>query len=152
MLCCLTTKYSENRDDSSRRFLPQSDDLHKVAEDDRFEVAAPEARPEVTYGLTTMGDAKGKNAGQSNGDAAAADGPRGRGRRVIGTGLDWEKEAFKTDVDALPNESSLEEYEAMPVEAFGAAMLRGMGWSEEQDTTKVSRFPMRMTQAAQGCF
>ncbi|MEW5300633.1 MAG: hypothetical protein WDW36_003548 [Sanguina aurantia] len=31
---------------------------------------------------------------------------------------------------ALPGEASLEEYEAMPVEEFGKAMLRGMGWSE----------------------
>lgn len=61
------------------------------------------------------------------------------GQRVLGTGKDWETEAFKKDVEDLPDMSSLEEYAAMPVEAFGEAMLRGMGWSEEKETTKVSQ-------------
>jgi hypothetical protein len=29
-----------------------------------------------------------------------------------------------------PNESSLDDYEAVPISLFGAAMLRGMGWKE----------------------
>ena len=34
----------------------------------------------------------------------------------------------KLDVSIRPEESTLEDYEAVPIEAFGAAMLRGMGW------------------------
>ena len=59
------------------------------------------------------------------------------GPRVLGTGKDWETEAFKKDVAGLPDISTLEEYAAMPVESFGEAMLRGMGWSEEKETQKV---------------
>ena len=32
----------------------------------------------------------------------------------------------------LPDEADEAAYEAMPIEEFGAAMLRGMGWSEGQ--------------------
>lgn len=38
--------------------------------------------------------------------------------------------AFKEDLRHLPPESCLEEYEKMPVEAFGEALMRGMGWFE----------------------
>ncbi|CAH1266389.1 GPKOW [Branchiostoma lanceolatum] len=34
----------------------------------------------------------------------------------------------KLDVSIRPDEASLDDYEAMPVEAFGMAALRGMGW------------------------
>lgn len=36
--------------------------------------------------------------------------------------------ALKEDLRHLPPESSLEQYEKMPVEAFGEALMRGMGW------------------------
>ena len=41
-----------------------------------------------------------------------------------------ETEALRQDVLELPDMASLEAYDAMPVEAFGAALLRGMGWKE----------------------
>lgn len=56
---------------------------------------------------------------------------------MLGTGKDWESEAFQKDVASLPDISTLEEYAAMPVSSFGEAMLRGMGWSEEKESVKV---------------
>ncbi|KAI0050202.1 hypothetical protein FA95DRAFT_662075 [Auriscalpium vulgare] len=41
-----------------------------------------------------------------------------------------EDDAFKQDVDVLPREASLADYERVPVAQFGAALLRGMGWTE----------------------
>ncbi|EKG13430.1 hypothetical protein MPH_09456 [Macrophomina phaseolina MS6] len=41
-----------------------------------------------------------------------------------------EEEAFHRDYQLAPDVATLEEYEAVPVEEFGAAMLRGMGWKE----------------------
>ena len=41
-----------------------------------------------------------------------------------------EAEALLGDLQHLPPESTVEEYERMPVEAFGEALLRGMGWTE----------------------
>ncbi|OCL08260.1 hypothetical protein AOQ84DRAFT_43977 [Glonium stellatum] len=41
-----------------------------------------------------------------------------------------EEQAFRRDYDSAPDMSTLEEYEAVPVEEFGAAFLRGMGWKD----------------------
>lgn len=43
-----------------------------------------------------------------------------------------EDEAFERDVKEAPDAPTLAEYAAVPVEEFGAAMLRGMGWKEGQ--------------------
>jgi len=40
-----------------------------------------------------------------------------------------EDEAFRQDVDELPDPATLDDYTDMPVSEFGAAMLRGMGWT-----------------------
>ncbi|KAH7409004.1 DExH-box splicing factor binding site-domain-containing protein [Cadophora sp. MPI-SDFR-AT-0126] len=49
-----------------------------------------------------------------------------------------EQEAYKAAVASAPDPSSLEDYERVPVEEFGAALLRGMGWKGEKnvDTKK----------------
>lgn len=36
----------------------------------------------------------------------------------------------KLDVSLRPDESKLEDYDRIPVEKFGLAMLRGMSWKE----------------------
>ncbi|KAI9681637.1 MAG: hypothetical protein M1829_000836 [Trizodia sp. TS-e1964] len=41
-----------------------------------------------------------------------------------------ETAAFKLDIASRPDSASLEQYAAVPVEEFGAALLRGMGWTE----------------------
>ena len=41
-----------------------------------------------------------------------------------------EDDRFRADVASRPNVSTLEDYAAIPVEEFGAALLRGMGWKE----------------------
>ena len=38
--------------------------------------------------------------------------------------------AFRTDVSSRPDSASLADYAVVPVEEFGAALLRGMGWKE----------------------
>ncbi|KAI0058579.1 hypothetical protein BV25DRAFT_1830033 [Artomyces pyxidatus] len=43
-----------------------------------------------------------------------------------------EDDAFKQDVEELPDEATLDDYERVPVSQFGAALLRGMGWKEGQ--------------------
>lgn len=47
-----------------------------------------------------------------------------------------EDAAFKTDVASRPEMASLEDYAAVPVEEFGAALLRGMGWKEGDEVGK----------------
>lgn len=43
-----------------------------------------------------------------------------------------ETASFRSDVASRPDSCSLDEYAAVPVEEFGAALLRGMGWKEGQ--------------------
>ncbi|KAF9110717.1 hypothetical protein BGX27_005979 [Mortierella sp. AM989] len=38
-------------------------------------------------------------------------------------------EAFQKNLEELPDEATLDDYEKVPVEEFGAALLRGMGWN-----------------------
>ncbi|KAK0261741.1 DNA primase large subunit Spp2 [Friedmanniomyces endolithicus] len=43
-----------------------------------------------------------------------------------------EEEAFERDFHSAPDMATLEDYARVPVEQFGAALLRGMGWKEGQ--------------------
>ncbi|KAL6236084.1 DExH-box splicing factor binding site-domain-containing protein [Aspergillus navahoensis] len=47
-----------------------------------------------------------------------------------------ETRSFRADVAARPESATLEQYNAIPVEEFGAALLRGMGWKEGQAVGK----------------
>ena len=49
--------------------------------------------------------------------------------RLNGPG-DNEDDSFRLDVASRPDSASLDEYAAVPIEEFGAALLRGMGWKE----------------------
>ncbi|EPS37065.1 hypothetical protein H072_9302 [Dactylellina haptotyla CBS 200.50] len=50
--------------------------------------------------------------------------------------LQNEDDAYRADVASRPDAATLEEYAAVPVEEFGAALLRGMGWKEGQSLGK----------------
>ncbi|KAG0078939.1 hypothetical protein BGZ90_003973 [Linnemannia elongata] len=55
-----------------------------------------------------------------------------------------EVESFQKNLEQLPDEASLEDYEKVPVEEFGAALLRGMGWKGDDngsDAVEYSRRP-----------
>ena len=41
-----------------------------------------------------------------------------------------ENEAFRLDVASRPDSASFDDYAAVPVEEFGSALLRGMGWKK----------------------
>lgn len=41
-----------------------------------------------------------------------------------------EDDSFRSDVASRPDSASLDEYAAVPIEEFGVALLRGMGWKE----------------------
>lgn len=47
-----------------------------------------------------------------------------------------EAEALKQDVEELPDSANLDDYERVPVAQFGAAMLRGMGWTEDKAASR----------------
>lgn len=43
-----------------------------------------------------------------------------------------ETSSFRTDVASRPEPATLDQYNTIPVEEFGAALLRGMGWKDGQ--------------------
>lgn len=86
----------------------------------KFETAAPEAQRDVTYGLNRMDAATNGSSGPSNGAANGA---------VM---RDLDTARFREDLKALPADPTLDAYERMPVEDFGLALLRGMGWADGQ--------------------
>jgi len=47
-----------------------------------------------------------------------------------------EDDAFKQDIDELPREATLADYERVPVAQFGAALLRGMGWKPGEPASR----------------
>lgn len=112
-------------------FVPSgtTDALEDAA--NKFETAAPEANRQVTYGLNRM-DTNGAapHSGTENGtNPAAANGSAVSTANALG---DMDTARFRESLKALPADPSLEAYERMPVEDFGLALLRGMGWADGQ--------------------
>ncbi|KTW30116.1 hypothetical protein T552_00594 [Pneumocystis carinii B80] len=63
-----------------------------------------------------------------------------------------EDELYKRDIMCLPDPATLEDYENIPVEEFGNALLRGMGWKEGEGIGKnkqETKMPNRMVRRAQ---
>jgi hypothetical protein len=79
-----------------------------------------EAQQNVTYGLI-----KRKRVEAVNGETR--EGTASRQRKVES---ESEIEKLRRDLEFLPPQASLEAYEVVPVEVFGEALLRGMGWHE----------------------
>ena len=63
-------------------------------------------------------------------NASGTDGPfAGRNLAIS------EDDAFRLDVASRPDSASLDDYASVPVEEFGAALLRGMGWKDDAAST-----------------
>ncbi|KAK3835567.1 MAG: DExH-box splicing factor binding site-domain-containing protein [Linnemannia gamsii] len=54
-----------------------------------------------------------------------------------------EVEAFQKNLEELPDEASLEDYAKVPVEEFGAALLRGMGWKGDNNGSEAVEYNRR---------
>ncbi|TPX08994.1 uncharacterized protein E0L32_009573 [Thyridium curvatum] len=61
-----------------------------------------------------------------------------------------EDSVFRRDFRDAPDESTLDDYEAMPVEEFGAALLRGMGWDGKPRGPKPKEVKRRANQLGLG--
>ena len=110
-------------------FLPTKEEIEQ--DQKRFHVAetiaaggGEVAQKGVTYGLTEMGPKDGSAAPKKSNEDRARESFIGRSLQ------EKELQAFKEDMEDLPNQASMDEYEDMPIEDFGKAMLRGMGWEE----------------------
>ncbi|KAI5062890.1 hypothetical protein GOP47_0021437 [Adiantum capillus-veneris] len=84
--------------------------------EERFEVETLDAGPQssVQYGLQLK-----RKASES------AENPR---EAVV----DCDLQRYRDDMAVLPDEMSVDDYENVPVEEFGEALLRGMGWEKDK--------------------
>jgi hypothetical protein len=73
-------------------------------------------------------------------DADGGDGPEGPTVDIIPISstrhAPTEDDAFKQDLDELPDEATLQDYDRIPVSQFGMAMLRGMGWKPGEPASR----------------
>jgi G patch domain/KOW motif-containing protein len=103
-------------------FIPDAAGAEEVSQGiEHFQTAAhdtAEAQQDVTYGLIKR---------QNPADVNKKEKERSTDKPLVPPS---EAEVLKLDLEQLPPEASLEAYEDMPVEAFGEALLRGMGWQE----------------------
>jgi G patch domain and KOW motifs-containing protein len=113
-------------------FVPTKQE--QILDNKRFEISetiggeTAQNKATTVYGLTQMGP-KDEEA-KALYEFAKKEGDKNR-ESFIGKSLaEKELDAFKEDVEDLPEQASIEAYESMPIEEFGAAMLRGMGWTE----------------------
>lgn len=54
-----------------------------------------------------------------------------------------EEEAFERDFANAPDAPTLDAYEATPIEGFGAALLRGMGWKDGEEIGRNKDAPVK---------
>ncbi|KAM0254834.1 hypothetical protein ACHAQJ_006374 [Trichoderma viride] len=86
-------------------------------------------------------------------DDAAMDALLGKSteeEKVIAIAHATEDDAYRRDVETSGAISSLQDYEEMPVEEFGAALLRGMGWNGENRGPKVKQVKRRQNRLGLG--
>ncbi|KII83241.1 hypothetical protein PLICRDRAFT_119678 [Plicaturopsis crispa FD-325 SS-3] len=53
-----------------------------------------------------------------------------------------ETDALRQDVEELPDEATIDDYNRVPVSQFGAALLRGMGWTQGTAASKKHKGPV----------
>lgn len=108
-------------------YIPEAADKIDGEGISKFETAEHDtavAQQQVTYGLHVR-------ARPGEGEAAANGEQRGQqDAQPPAVPADRDAAKLKEDLEQLPPEADLDAYAAMPVESFGMALLRGMGWEE----------------------
>ncbi|RFU76962.1 hypothetical protein TARUN_5275 [Trichoderma arundinaceum] len=77
-------------------------------------------------------------------------GKKPKEQKVIAAEHPTEDDAYRRDVESSGAVSTLQDYEDMPVEEFGAALLRGMGWNGEDRGPKVKQVKRRQNRLGLG--
>jgi hypothetical protein len=98
--------------------IPNRDANEALAEVEQTQEVAPEPTAEASVAQKTV-------------DEEAMDALLGRTKKseLVVPAL-TEEDVFDNDVKEAPDMATLEDYNRVPVEQFGAAMLRGMGWKD----------------------
>ncbi|KAI0828611.1 DExH-box splicing factor binding site-domain-containing protein [Trametes gibbosa] len=111
----------------------------KVEEDDAGDVPMREAAADLPFTdeVKKEEDTDDQRALRAILAAAASGGDDGfDGPQIDIIPAPSEDDAYKQDVEELPESASLADYDRVPVSQFGAALLRGMGWKEGMAASK----------------
>ena len=116
-----------------QRYLPTPGEAVVASTSDRFETAAPEeADASIKYGLTLQ--AKSVNGSSSNTTTTTAVKLEPEAEPSTAPMLllppEEDLRRYQQQLQAAAEQSTLDDYASTPIEEFGAALLRGMGWEE----------------------
>ncbi|CEH15660.1 G PATCH AND KOW-CONTAINING [Ceraceosorus bombacis] len=120
---------------SMRRVAPAAPSERTHAEEEAEMAALQAAARHTTPSASKAGDTPTDDDAEARaallaGDVSSSSGGRGRDTERV---IEMDETAL-TQADAAnrPDAPTVEEYAALPISEFGAAMLRGMGWREGQ--------------------
>ncbi len=114
------------RPEKRMKNIVMESDVTKLTEETfEMETMAAGPKPDVEYGITVVTRVQEQTATTQGVAAAAAATPR-----RPSSFQEMEEQKLREYLSLLPEESSLERYEELPVEEFGEALLRGMGWEK----------------------
>ena len=141
----LTVKRKPSREDMPRA-RGEDTETSKEMDDPTLQETARDRTGEGT-GTAGLPDADKEAIDSLLGKSVSA-----KGDLVIERGRDrfTEDDAFRRDFRDAPDESTLDEYETMPIDEFGAALLRGMGWDGKDRGPKIKEVKRRPNQLGLG--
>jgi hypothetical protein len=113
------------REEVKREEEPAEEDIKPSDAD--LEERKPLTLEERALQAVLAGDTEGATASAVPADFTISTGANARS-------FPTDEDALRRDLAALPQESNLDDYDAVPIEAFGAAILRGMGYNPANDT------------------
>lgn len=115
----------------SQRYLPTPGDAVVASTSDRFETAAPEeADSSIKYGLTLQTKTGDSSTTHTTTTAVKLELQADPSAAPMLLPPEEDLRRFQQQLQAAAEESTLDDYTSTPIEEFGAALLRGMGWEE----------------------
>ncbi|KAJ5232347.1 hypothetical protein N7468_005303 [Penicillium chermesinum] len=109
---------------------PDGKDQDQPMADARPDVEAPEPTKPLTEDELAIRELIRETNGEVERRTDLVIGPSNRGDGE--TPRYDETSSFRMDFETRPESATLDQYNAIPVEEFGAALLRGMGWKDGQ--------------------
>lgn len=127
-----TDQHEPNNDSSAPSGVENNED--KVMKDAETEEAPKKPVSQDELALQALiRESKGEESGATRSDLVIDS--KSRATEEVPQGYD-ETTSFRDDVASRPEPASLADYASVPVEEFGAALLRGMGWKEGEAVGK----------------
>ena len=114
-----------------QRFLPTPGEAEVASTSERFETAAPEATDtSIKYGLSLQTQTAHGITTTTTITEIKTEDPAAASTAPMLLPPEEELHRYQQQLDAAAEEATLNDYTNTPIEEFGAALLRGMGWEE----------------------